>query len=87
MSDPAASHLKPTLLLMSGRFAGFLATFLVPVVLVRIFDQAEFGTGDVASAALPSDTPPSAIHLSSCITSRADCHRSSGSFARHLATM
>lgn len=38
------STFKPALLLMSGRALGFAATFLIPVVLVRIFDQAEFGT-------------------------------------------
>lgn len=29
---------------MSGRILGFAATFFIPVVLVRIFNQAEFGT-------------------------------------------
>lgn len=38
------STFKATLLLISGRALGFAATFFVPVVLVRIFDQAEFGT-------------------------------------------
>ena len=38
------STVKPTLLLMSGRTLAFAATFFVPVVLVRIFDQTEFGT-------------------------------------------
>jgi O-antigen/teichoic acid export membrane protein len=38
------SIFKPALLLMSGRALGFAATFLIPVVLVRVFDQAEFGT-------------------------------------------
>ncbi|MBI4526166.1 MAG: hypothetical protein HY695_20395 [Deltaproteobacteria bacterium] len=38
------SIFKPALLLMSGRFLAFAGTFLVPLVLVRVFDQAEFGT-------------------------------------------
>jgi O-antigen/teichoic acid export membrane protein len=36
--------LKPALVLMSGRSAALLATFLVPLVLVRVFDPAGFGT-------------------------------------------
>ena len=35
-----ASTLRPVLLLMSGRTVGFVAAFAIPVVLVRIFDQA-----------------------------------------------
>ena len=38
------SILKPTLLLMSGRCVAFAVTFLIPVILVRLFDQASFGT-------------------------------------------
>jgi O-antigen/teichoic acid export membrane protein len=38
------STIKPALLLMSGRALGFAAAFLIPVVLVRIFDPAVFGT-------------------------------------------
>ncbi|HLQ76824.1 MAG TPA: oligosaccharide flippase family protein, partial [Terriglobia bacterium] len=38
------SILRPTLVLMSGRCVAFAATFLIPVILVRIFDQASFGT-------------------------------------------
>jgi len=34
----------PELLLTLGRSAGFVATFFIPVVLVRVFDQATFGT-------------------------------------------
>ena len=45
---PAASRrdsgVKPTFLLMSGRMVAFAATFFIPVVLARIFSQAEFGT-------------------------------------------
>jgi O-antigen/teichoic acid export membrane protein len=35
---------RPALLLMSGRFLGFIAAFAIPVVLARIFDQTEFGS-------------------------------------------
>ena len=35
---------RPVLALMSGRTVGFVAAFLIPVVLARILDQAEFGT-------------------------------------------
>lgn len=38
------SIFKPALCLMSGRALGFAATFLIPVILVRMFDQAGFGT-------------------------------------------
>src|SRR4051794_13629274 len=38
------STFKPALLLMGGRVLAFAVTFFIPVVLVRIFDQAEFGT-------------------------------------------
>src|SRR5687767_2592693 len=38
------SVFKPAVVLMSGRAFGFAATFIVPVVLSRVFDQAEFGT-------------------------------------------
>lgn len=38
------STFKPALLLMSGRVLAFAATFFIPVVLARVFDQAEFGT-------------------------------------------
>ena len=34
---------KPIMVLMSGRVASFVATFFIPVVLVRIFTPAEFG--------------------------------------------
>ena len=39
-----AGGFKPALLLMSGKVAGFAATFFIPVVLARIFDPAQFGT-------------------------------------------
>lgn len=38
------SALRPALVLMSGRSAAMLATFLAPLVLVRVFDPAGFGT-------------------------------------------
>lgn len=38
------STFRPALLLMLGRALGFAVSFSIPVVLVRIFDQAEFGT-------------------------------------------
>src|SRR5688572_10701588 len=38
------STFKPALLLTGGRAVGFLATFFIPVVLVRIFDPVDFGT-------------------------------------------
>jgi O-antigen/teichoic acid export membrane protein len=38
------STFKPALLLMAGRVMAFAVTFFIPVVLVRVFDQAEFGT-------------------------------------------
>jgi len=45
MQDKSAgSVFKPAFMLMSGRALGFLAAFAIPVVLVRVFDQAEFGT-------------------------------------------
>jgi O-antigen/teichoic acid export membrane protein len=39
-----ASTTKPALLLMSGRAIAMVATFLVPLLLVRAFDQTQFGT-------------------------------------------
>lgn len=38
------STFKPALVLMAGRALGLVVSFCVPIVLVRIFDQAEFGT-------------------------------------------
>lgn len=38
------STLKPSLYLMSGRLIGTVIAFAIPVVLVRLFDQAAFGT-------------------------------------------
>jgi O-antigen/teichoic acid export membrane protein len=35
---------KPILALVCGRGLAFAATFLTPVILVRVFDQAQFGT-------------------------------------------
>lgn len=44
MSAGNESVFRPALLLMTGRVAGFLAAFIIPVILARVFDQAEFGT-------------------------------------------
>lgn len=41
---PGESVFRPAALLMCGRMLSFLATFFIPVVLVRVFAQAEFGT-------------------------------------------
>ena len=38
------STLKPTAVLMSGRLAGIVVAFSVPVVLARVLDQTAFGT-------------------------------------------
>jgi O-antigen/teichoic acid export membrane protein len=38
------STMKPALLLVSGRLVGFVAAFCIPIVLVRLFDQHDFGT-------------------------------------------
>lgn len=38
------SIFKPAMMLMIGRALGFLASFVIPIVLVRLFDQSEFGT-------------------------------------------
>ena len=35
---------KPAMTLMTGRIVGFAVAFCLPLVLVRVFDQAEFGT-------------------------------------------
>jgi O-antigen/teichoic acid export membrane protein len=35
---------QPALLLVAGRTIGFVASFLIPVVLARLFSRAEFGT-------------------------------------------
>ena len=36
--------LRPALLLVAGRSAGFVASFAIPIVLARTFDPAAFGT-------------------------------------------
>jgi O-antigen/teichoic acid export membrane protein len=36
--------LKPALLIIAGRIAGFVAAFITPLILVRIFDLDTFGT-------------------------------------------
>jgi len=45
--NPAAGHgsvFKPAFVLMSGRALGFIASFAIPLVLVRVFDPSGFGT-------------------------------------------
>src|SRR5262249_7529574 len=44
VSSPGGSILKPALILTSGRFLAFGASFFIPVVLARAFTPAEFGT-------------------------------------------
>jgi O-antigen/teichoic acid export membrane protein len=47
VSEPTESRhvpFGPELVLTFGRSVGFAVTFLIPVVLVRVFDQATFGT-------------------------------------------
>ncbi len=41
---PTEAIFGPALLLMSGRALGFATSFIVPLVLARLFGQAEFGT-------------------------------------------
>jgi O-antigen/teichoic acid export membrane protein len=41
---PTEAIFGPALVLMSGRALGFVAGFIVPLVLARLFGQAEFGT-------------------------------------------
>src|SRR6185503_3764701 len=36
--------LKPALLIIAGRISGFVAAFVTPLILVRIFDLETFGT-------------------------------------------
>ena len=43
-SRPQEALFKPALVLMAGRFLGFVAAFAIPIVLVRLFDQTQFGT-------------------------------------------
>src|SRR5213593_2609631 len=38
------STFRPALVLMTGRVLGFAVSFCLPIILVRIFDQSEFGT-------------------------------------------
>ena len=35
---------RPAMILMSGRFLGFILAFITPMVLVRVFTQEDFGT-------------------------------------------
>ena len=41
---PSGSTFGPAFLLMSGRTVGFAVSFFIPVVLVRLLDQTDFGT-------------------------------------------
>jgi O-antigen/teichoic acid export membrane protein len=43
-SSAGCSILKPALILTSGRFLAFGASFFIPVILVRVFTPAQFGT-------------------------------------------
>ncbi|HEY7532597.1 MAG TPA: hypothetical protein VH681_07400, partial [Nitrospiraceae bacterium] len=36
--------LKPALTIMAGRTLGYAVLFLLPIILVRLFDQEQFGT-------------------------------------------
>jgi O-antigen/teichoic acid export membrane protein len=36
--------LKPALLIIAGRIVGFVAAFVTPLILVRVFDLDTFGT-------------------------------------------
>lgn len=38
------SIIRPIMVLMSGRVLGFVAAFVMPVILVRLFSQSDFGT-------------------------------------------
>jgi len=44
MDKAADSIIRPAFILMTGRALGFLAAFIIPLVLVRVFDQSGFGT-------------------------------------------
>lgn len=43
-ANPPAALFRPALVLMAGRFLGFLAAFAIPMVLARMFALTEFGT-------------------------------------------
>ena len=43
-NTPAAAIFRPAMVLMSGRILGFILAFIMPIILVRIFTQQEFGT-------------------------------------------
>jgi O-antigen/teichoic acid export membrane protein len=42
--NSSSSVFRPAFVLMAGRALGFIALFALPIVLVRLFDQTEFGT-------------------------------------------
>src|SRR5690606_21890742 len=41
---PQEAIFRPALILMSGRLLGFIAAFLIPVVLARLLPQESFGS-------------------------------------------
>lgn len=43
-NESAEAIFRPAMVLMSGRFLGFAAAFVIPLVLARVFTQEEFGT-------------------------------------------
>lgn len=44
MNHSSASVFLPAMVLMAGRTLAFAASFAIPIVLVRVFSQSEFGT-------------------------------------------
>lgn len=43
-TDNIGALFRPVMVLMSGRLLGFLAAFVIPMVLARVFDPHDFGT-------------------------------------------
>lgn len=43
-SRPLDALFRPAMVLMVGRMLGFIVSFAIPMILVRIFDQTDFGT-------------------------------------------
>ncbi len=43
-TTPVAAIFRPAMVLMSGRILGFILAFIMPIILVRLFSQEEFGT-------------------------------------------
>ncbi|MGH8281385.1 MAG: oligosaccharide flippase family protein [Gammaproteobacteria bacterium] len=44
MDTTSASIFRPAIILMAGRTLAFVASFVIPIMLVRVFSQSEFGT-------------------------------------------